>query len=68
MAKLSEIELLPTDILVPDVPDETIERLRIAALAAGRPFSDYVLDLIALHFGTPRQELANASVIVLDPA
>jgi hypothetical protein len=67
MPKLSEIELRPNDILLPDVSDEAIERLRVAAAAANKPFSDYVLDLMALHFGTPREKLTNASVIVLDP-
>jgi hypothetical protein len=67
MPKLSEIELRPNDILLSDVSDEAIERLRLAALAANKPFSDHVLDLTALHFGTPREKLANASVIVLDP-
>jgi hypothetical protein len=41
--------------------------LRVAASALNKPFSDHVLDLTALHFGTPREKLANASVIVLDP-
>jgi hypothetical protein len=67
MPKLSEIELRPNDILISDVSDEAIERLRSAAATANRPFSDYVVDLMALHFGTPREKLANASVIVLDP-
>ena len=67
MPKLSEIELRPNDILLSDVSDEAIERLRSAATAANKPFSDYVLDLMALHFGTPREKLASASVIALDP-
>jgi hypothetical protein len=67
MPKLREVKLLPNDILLSDVSDDAIESLRMAAEAANRPFSDYVLDLMALHFGTPREKLANASVIVLDP-
>jgi hypothetical protein len=67
MPKLSEIELRPNDFLLSDVSDDAIERLRVAATAANKPFSDYVLDLMALHFGTPREKLASASVIALDP-
>jgi hypothetical protein len=68
MPKLSAIKLRPNDILVSEVADEAIERLRSAAAAANRPFSDDVVDLMALHFGRPFEELATASVIVLDPA
>jgi hypothetical protein len=67
MPKLSEIELRPSDIVLSDVSDEAIEHLHQAAAALGKPLSDYVLDLIAGHFETPRWKLANASVIVLDP-
>jgi hypothetical protein len=67
MPKLSEIELCPNDILVSEVSGEAIEHLRSAAAAANRSFSDYVVDLMALHFGTPREQLANAIVIALDP-
>jgi hypothetical protein len=67
MPKLSEIELRPNDILLEDVSDAAIEGLRLTAAALNRPFSDYVPDLIASHFGTPRERLASATVIVLSP-
>ncbi len=68
MPKLSEIKLRPNDIVVSDVSDEAIEQLRLAASGVAKPLSDYVLDLIARHFETPREKLAGASVIVLEPA
>jgi hypothetical protein len=68
MAKLSDIELRPNDIVLSDVSDEAIEQLHQIAAALGKPFSDYVPDLIARNFGTPRGKLASATVIVLDTA
>lgn len=67
MPRLSEIEIRPNDILLRDVPDDVITSLRIQAAARNVPFSDYVLELIADHFGTPREALSSATVIVLDP-
>ena len=67
MPKRSEIELHPDDILLPDVPDDTIERLRLKAALNDVPVSRYVLGLIADHFETPREAFASATMIVLDP-
>jgi hypothetical protein len=67
MPRLSEIELRPTDILLADVPDDVIASLQTQAAARNVPFSDYLLEVIADHFGTPREALSTATVIVLDP-
>ena len=67
MVKLSEIELRPNDILLSDVPDDLIALLKLRAQAAKMSFSEYVLGMIADHFGSPRDELRNATIIVLEP-
>jgi len=67
MPRLSQIELRPTDILLPDVPDDVIASLRTQAAARNVPFSGYVLQVIADPFGTPREALSSATVVVLDP-
>jgi hypothetical protein len=67
MPKRSEIELRPNDVLLSDVSDEAIARLQLEASAANKSFSDHVPDMIARHAGTPREKLAKACVVVLDP-
>lgn len=66
MPKLSEIEIGPNDILIPDIDDETIAALRVQAEAFGRTFSDHILDILARGADSPRERLNGASVIVLD--
>ncbi|AMJ63146.1 hypothetical protein [Bosea sp. PAMC 26642] len=66
MPKLSEIEIGPNDILIPDVSDEAIAALRAHAQLMGKSFSDSVLDVFARGLDSPRESLAGASVIVLD--
>jgi hypothetical protein len=53
--------------LLPDAPDDVIFSLRTQATARNLPFSDYLLEVIADHFGTSREALSTATVIVLDP-
>ncbi len=67
MPKLSEVEVRPNDIVLPDVPDSLIMDLRLKADLSKMTFNEYVLHLIADHFETPREAFASAAVIVLDP-
>jgi hypothetical protein len=67
MPKLSEIEVRPNDILLPDVPDDVIAALALRATLNERSFSEHVICLLADHFDIPRDALASATAIVLDP-
>lgn len=66
MPKLSEIELGPNDILIPDVDDELLESFRWRAELMGKSLSDYILDIFARGADMPRESFKGASVIVLD--
>ncbi|HEV7336514.1 MAG TPA: hypothetical protein VGO06_11135 [Bosea sp. (in: a-proteobacteria)] len=66
MPKLSEIELGPNDILIPDIDDALIADFRRRAELMGRSVSDYILDIIARGAALPREHFAGAYVIVLD--
>ncbi|MBN9448482.1 MAG: hypothetical protein J0I67_16460 [Bosea sp.] len=66
MPKLSEIELGPNDILIPDIDDALIADFRRRAELMSRGVSDYILDIIARGAALPREDFAGAYVIVLD--
>lgn len=66
MPKLSEIELGPNDILIPDIDDKLIESFRWRAELLGKSLSDYILDVLARGADIPRKSLASAYVVVLD--
>jgi hypothetical protein len=66
MPKLSEIELGPNDILVPDVDDALTADFRWRAELMGRSLSDYILDILARGADLPREDFAGAYVVMLD--
>jgi hypothetical protein len=66
MPKLSEFELGPNDILIPDIDDALIADFRRRAELMGRSLSDYILDIFARGADLPRERFANAYVVILD--
>ena len=66
MPKLSEIEIGPNDILIPDIDDALIADFRRRAELMGRGVSDYILDIIARGADLPRERFASAYVVILD--
>jgi hypothetical protein len=67
MPRPSEMELRPNGILLAEVLDDGIATLQTQAAARNVRFSAYLLEVIADHFGTPREALSLATVVVLDP-
>jgi hypothetical protein len=66
MPKLSEFELGPNDILIPDIDDALIADFRRRAELMGRSLSDYILDIFARGADLPRERFAGAYVVILD--
>lgn len=66
MPKLSEFELGPNDILIPDIDDALIADFRRRAELMGRSLSDYILDIFARGADLPRERFSNAYVVILD--
>jgi hypothetical protein len=65
MPKLSEIELGPKDILIPDFDDKLLEDFRWRAKLMGNSSSDYILEILARGADLPRESFAGASAIII---
>ena len=66
MPKLSEIELGPNDILIPDIDDKLLAAFRWRAEFIGKSLSNYILDVLARGVDLPRESFSGAYVVILD--